>query len=312
MPARNDRTAPAFDSQKPRELRRYFSDLEFLFSRSRITDDLQKKYHATRFLSIDDQDLWESIPEFHDPAASFSQFIAAIFRLYPDADPDRRYSLADLEALIAEFSRIPSLSRTRFLEFYRRFFTISSFLRAKDRLSAPEQFRSFVRAIPSNIWHHAHERLHIKFPNVHPDDPHPLHDLRDAVDFVLIDSSERSLASAFPELPASVSTPADPSIAVLADAIDELTRLVSSQQQLSPTAPRLDSPPSSPRPALCSYCSNPAHFIARCPLAAADIRAGICKRNAEGKVVLPSGMFVPHHIAGPDLRTRISSWHREN
>ncbi|KAJ7871278.1 hypothetical protein B0H13DRAFT_1558144, partial [Mycena leptocephala] len=311
MPARNDRTAPAFDSQKPRELRRYFSDLEFLFSRSRVTDDLQK-YHATRFLSIDDQDLWESIPEFDDPTASFSQFTAAIFRLYPDADPDRRYSPADLKALVTELSHVPSLSRARFLEFYRRFFAMSSFLRAKDRLSAPEQSRSFVRAIPSNIWHRAQERLHIKFPDVHPDDPYPLHDLRDAIDFVLIDSSSRSLTPHFPELPASMPAPADPSIAVLADAINELTRLVSSQQQLSPTAPRLDSPPSSPRPALCSYCSNPAHFIARCPLAAADIRAGICKRNAEGKVVLPSGMFVPHRIAGPDLRTRISSWHREN
>ncbi|KAJ7789720.1 hypothetical protein B0H14DRAFT_3891733 [Mycena olivaceomarginata] len=48
MPARNDRTAPVFDSQQPRNLPKYFSDLGFLLSHSRIADDSEKKYHATR------------------------------------------------------------------------------------------------------------------------------------------------------------------------------------------------------------------------------------------------------------------------
>ncbi|KAJ6533678.1 hypothetical protein B0H19DRAFT_1004813, partial [Mycena capillaripes] len=189
MPARNDRIAPVFDSQKPRDLRRYFSDLEFLFSRSSITGDTEKTFHATRFLSIDDQELWELVPELADPAASFAQFTAAIFRLYPEADPSRRYSIAHLDALVTELSHVESLSRARFFEFYRRFFVISSSLCAHDRLSVHEQSRSFVRAIPSHIWHPVQKRLSIKFPDVHPDDPYPLSDLRDAVDFVLIASS---------------------------------------------------------------------------------------------------------------------------
>ncbi|KAF7335139.1 hypothetical protein MVEN_02265000 [Mycena venus] len=139
---------PVFDSQQPRDLPKYFSDLNFLLSCSRITDNSEKKYHATRFLTLDDQDLWESVPEFSDPAASLEQFAAAIFHLYPEADPDHRYSLADLDALVTELSCMPSLSRLRFLEFYRRFFIISTFLVAKNRLSTPEQSRSFLRAIP--------------------------------------------------------------------------------------------------------------------------------------------------------------------
>ncbi|KAJ6528190.1 hypothetical protein B0H19DRAFT_1243169 [Mycena capillaripes] len=317
MPARNDRIAPVFDSQKPRDLRRYLRDLEFLFSRSSITEETEKKFHATRFLSIDDQELWELVPEFADTTAAFAQFTAAIFRLYPEADPSRRYSLAYLDALVTEISHIESLFRVRFLESYRRFFTISSFLRAYDRLSTNEQTRTFIHAIPSHIWHLAHERLHIKFPDVHPDDPYPLSDLRDAVDFVLIASSTPrspllSAATSFPELPAPAPGPTYPSLDALLDAVNELIHLVSSQQQPSPVASRPDSPPSSPRPTSCSYCGNPAHFIARCPFVSADIHAGICKRNAEGKVVLPSGLFVPHRIAGINLRARISSWHSEN
>ncbi|KAJ7358289.1 hypothetical protein DFH08DRAFT_622811, partial [Mycena albidolilacea] len=324
MPARNDRTAPVFDSQQPRNLPKYFSDLDFLLSRSRIADDSEKKYHATRFLTLDDQELWELVPEFTDPATSFAQFTAAIFRLYPEADPDRRYSLQDLDALVTEFSRTESLSRARFTEFYRRFFVISTFLLAKDRLSVHEQSRSFVRAIPTHVWQPAHIHLRIACPNVHPCDPYSLPDLRDAVDFVLLDSPSQTLLPSPPPPPTSipvdsvtiespVSTPADPFMATLIEATKQLVAIVSSQQAPSPAASQLDLQlPSSQRPASCSYCSDPAHFLARCPLASADIRTGICKRNAEGKVVLPSGSFVPHRIAGPNLRTRISSWHSEN
>ncbi|KAJ7938068.1 hypothetical protein B0H13DRAFT_1585252, partial [Mycena leptocephala] len=117
--------------------------------------------------------------------ASFAYFTAAIFRLYPEADPDRRYSLAELEALASELSHTQSLSRDSFAQFYRRFFVVSTFLLAKDRLSADEQSRIFVRAVPSNIWQRARLRLHIKFSHLHPRDPYSLNDLRDAVDFVL-------------------------------------------------------------------------------------------------------------------------------
>jgi hypothetical protein len=195
MPARHDRIAPVFDPQAPHTLPKYFSDLEFLFLRSHVTTNSEKKYHATRLLELNDQELWEFVPEFADPAASFAQFTAAIFHLYPEADPARRYSLADLDALVTELSHIDSLCRTHFLKFFRRFFLISSVLRAHDRLSAHEQSRSFVRAIPPGIWHLALERLHIKFPDVYPDDPYPLNDLREAVDFALIASASQSLRS---------------------------------------------------------------------------------------------------------------------
>ncbi|KAJ7143921.1 hypothetical protein C8R44DRAFT_864934 [Mycena epipterygia] len=80
------------------------------------------------------------------------------------------------------------------------------------------------------------------------------------------------------------------------------TRSRSNLGQLAPADSHLDSrfvlsqsPASRPnscswssRPFAGSYCSDAAHFIARCPLITADIHAGICGCNAEGKVVLPS------------------------
>ncbi|KAJ7923973.1 hypothetical protein B0H13DRAFT_2315977 [Mycena leptocephala] len=62
------------------------------------------------------------------------------------------------------------------------------------------------------------------------------------------------------------------------------------------------------RPLACSYCSDPAHLIRHCPTVPADISAGICRRNIQGKVVLPSGLFVPPRVEGQNLRARI--YHR--
>ncbi|KAJ7110758.1 hypothetical protein C8R46DRAFT_1279023 [Mycena filopes] len=106
MPARGDRNAPQFDSTKPRELHRYFTDLEFHFTRANVTDSTEKKRHATRFLSVDDQDVWESLAQFGDPAKSHDEFKAAVLKLYPGNDANRKYSLGDLDALIGEYVKI--------------------------------------------------------------------------------------------------------------------------------------------------------------------------------------------------------------
>jgi len=42
------------------------------------------------------------------------------------------------------------------------------------------------------------------------------------------------------------------------------------------------------------------------------IKDGKCKRNTEGKVILPSGAYVLCNISGQWLRDRIDEWHRRN
>ncbi|KAF7374488.1 hypothetical protein MSAN_00333200 [Mycena sanguinolenta] len=335
MPARRDCIAPTFNSHAPRTLPKYFSDLEFLFLRSCITTDSEKKYHATRFLELDEQELWECVPEFADPTASFTELTTAIFRLYPEADPERRHSRSDLDALVSELSRLPSLSRTQFADFYRSFFLISTFLIQKGRLSGFEQSFALRRAIPQSIWPQIAQRLAIKLPDVYPGDPYPLASLRDAIHFVLADSSPSTplssstskLASAAapfisessetlaPTLRAAVDCLVDvlaPSVCVRPSASASRPVLPSAQSLPYPATSHLNLPPALHRPLVCSYCSDPAHFIANCPLVTADVHGGLCTRNAEGKVVLPNGLFVPHRIIGPNLRARISSWHSEN
>ena len=57
------------------------------------------------------------------------------------------------------------------------------------------------------------------------------------------------------------------------------------------------------------YCP---HFIRECLKVEELIREGKCKCNTDGKVVLPSGTFVPREIPGTLLSERIEEWHRRN
>ncbi|EED84992.1 predicted protein [Postia placenta Mad-698-R] len=52
--------------------------------------------------------------------------------------------------------------------------------------------------------------------------------------------------------------------------------------------------------------------VGTCEFAEIDIRDGKCKRNTEGKIVLPNGSFCPRTIPGLTIRDRIYEWHRRN
>ena len=73
MPLRNERTAPTFDSSKPRELPCFFKDLEQLFKRAGLqkaqptqADEQLMKEHAVNYVDYATEQIWKSIPEY-DP-----------------------------------------------------------------------------------------------------------------------------------------------------------------------------------------------------------------------------------------------------
>jgi hypothetical protein len=132
MPARGNCNAPQFDSTKPHELRCYFTDLEFLLDRAAVTDDTEMKKHATRFLSIEDQEIWEGLPSFKAAQKSFSDFKAAILKLYSGNNEDHRFELNDLDALVGQYSQVGILSLNDLKMFYRQFLRITTYLIDKN------------------------------------------------------------------------------------------------------------------------------------------------------------------------------------
>jgi hypothetical protein len=62
----------------------------------------------------------------------------------------------------------------------------------------------------------------------------------------------------------------------------------------------------------CAFCGQSGHFIAQCPIYADYITNEKCKRNLEGKIVLPNGQFTLHSIPGRFIKDHIDEWHKHN
>jgi hypothetical protein len=185
MPFRCDRSAPRFNPDQPRELRRYFADVAVHFARSEIDDDQERKRYACRYVDIDTEELWESRLEYSDRAKSFSDFVQAIYRLYPGSDGQRQWLVADMERLVEERSRICIRTLGDLGDFYRRFITITTFLRSRNRLSERDQSQAFMQGLSREFCDRVLQRLQLKFPDHLSDDPHHLDDIYDVAQFIL-------------------------------------------------------------------------------------------------------------------------------
>jgi hypothetical protein len=101
MPPQGHGSTPKFTPDVPRELQRYFKELELLFGPAQVVDDTEKKKHACRYVDIDTADLWEAIPEF-DGTKTFDEFKSAIFKLYPSSESERKWTIADMDKPVRE------------------------------------------------------------------------------------------------------------------------------------------------------------------------------------------------------------------
>ena len=66
MPAHGGHATPSFDQSKPRELARFFEELEYLFERADLNQEADKKKHVLRYVEFNVEQIWKSFPEFSD------------------------------------------------------------------------------------------------------------------------------------------------------------------------------------------------------------------------------------------------------
>ena len=100
MPARGHATAPKFSPDQPCELCCYLSELENLLAAANITVDKQKKLQACRYLDFESAELWQAIPTFI--GGTYDLWKEALYKLYPGAEADKKYTIADMNKLVGE------------------------------------------------------------------------------------------------------------------------------------------------------------------------------------------------------------------
>ena len=329
MPARGERAAPSFDQNRPRELIRFFEDLEYLFVRATLEDEAEKKKHVLRYVDFDVEQIWKSFQEYTDPTKTYQDFKTAILAHYPDASGDYVYSLNDMDRLIGERQRIGMSTTVELADYHLKFLSITSWLIEKQQLGSLEQQRNYLRAFQPRLLGSINNRLQMKFPDHHPNIPHTVKDVYEAARFIL-QGAATAPQNYFAPQPPGVNPPFVPDGAVslakkeppvkqedlsalfaqFSKTIIEAINLNQNQNQRSRSA-HVHSSTESTRHTDCNFCGGP-HFIKECSLVEEFIKEGKCKRNSEGKVVLPSGIFVPRDIPGTLLSERIEEWHRRN
>ena len=321
MPARGHSTAPKFDPTQPRELRRYFAELEMLFAACSIIDDELKKKNACRYVDIDTSELWESLPEYA-AGISFEDFRKAVHKLYPGSEDDRKWSISDMDKLVGEQLCVGIFDASDLGVYFRSFYNITKFLLSKNRISEAEQSRAFVRGFQPGLWVRIARRLELKFPDHYPDDAYPLDDIHDAAKFVLAGTTSanrpQQSASSSTSNPAPLTSSSAPQIKT-----EDLNTIFEKFASTLVTVLAGSKPSGAPRTntnfrsnqtedLLCVFCGLTGHFISDCLVCQSYINDGKCKKNAEGKVVLPNGQYTPRNIPGRSIKDRIDEWIRRN
>jgi hypothetical protein len=311
MPMRNERAAPTFDSSNPRELPRFFEDLESLMTRANLTAPGDMKKQVLKYVDIDTEQMWKTFPEYTSLTQTYDEFKKAILEQYPDATGDFIYSIRDMDLLIGERQRVGIATMQDLSNYHVQFMSITRWLIEKKYLAELEQERAYVRALQPQFLGLVMNRLAIKMADHHPNVPYKIKDVHEAARFILQGASLQDLPMAPPSSTNSrTNDNGYVKTETLASMMAEFTKTMNealshSRSNVRPFARNQQDSNE------CNYCGG-MHYIRDCEKVEEDIKAGKCKKNQEGKVVLPNGFYVSRAMAGNFMRDRIFEWHRRN
>jgi hypothetical protein len=226
------------------------------------------------------------------------------------------WSISDMDKLVGEQLRLGIHSATELGTYFHAFYTITQFLRHKNRISEAEQSRAFVRGFQPELWVRIHRRLELKNADHYPDDPYALNDIHEAAKFVLHGTSpipihlRDSTATSSQTSAATSSVKTEDINAILDKFASTLLKVLTPQIAQSTRRPPNGQP--SERHNSCNFCGSLDHFMRDCELVMQYIRDGKIKRNTEGKIILSTGAFIPRTIMGKWMKDHVDEWHRQN
>jgi hypothetical protein len=74
MPAKGEQSVPVFNPFKPRKLSRFFSDLEVLFNRAKLTYQTEMKKTTVYYVDFETEQIWKTFPEFSTIGKTYINF----------------------------------------------------------------------------------------------------------------------------------------------------------------------------------------------------------------------------------------------
>ena len=201
-------------------------------------------------------------------------------------------------------------------DFHLKFNAVSTYLIDADLLSKREQSQSYLRVFDPVLLSSIQMRLQIQHPTHHPSLPYSLEAIYDAAGWVLQGATPSSMV--LPTVAPHSHSHSQPSnnqgfvkTEQLGLILTEFTKSIVDAIKSASNTSSATKKTGQTYNLECNFCGGP-HFIRDCEHVTEYVNCGKCKRNIEGKVVLPSGAYVPREIPGKYLRDRGDEWHRRN
>jgi hypothetical protein len=171
-----------------------------------------------------------------------------------------------------------------------------------------------------DLWHWISCRLEIKLPNHDLDDFYPLFEINEAAKHVLHGTSQNSFLQSSVTLTAPPTQPASPyvkaeNLSMLFEQMAQsFLKVLTPQKLMTSHASSSTNTQATTMldPLSCAFCGQSGHFIAQCLVCADYITNEECKRNPDGKIVLPNGQYTPQSIPGRFIKDRIDELHKCN
>ncbi|TFK78559.1 hypothetical protein K466DRAFT_467032, partial [Polyporus arcularius HHB13444] len=179
MPYRGSRKAPTFDPGDPLTVARFFDDLDWMFRRSHIDDDVERLDYVLSYVPNVVWRQWQvlaSLPE----STTYDSFKTMVLDLYPEAEDSHVLSWKSYKELVAERRSQLFASLEDYAAFYRDFFPLSCSLVSRQYMVERTRSADLLSLLHGEQLSRVTTRLSILFPDLHRDALWPIAAINDA------------------------------------------------------------------------------------------------------------------------------------
>ncbi|KAL5522432.1 hypothetical protein ACEPAG_8448 [Sanghuangporus baumii] len=171
---RGDKRAPVFNGSDPKELFRFFNDVEAIAMDANWDASTIIRCGYLYYAKTDIAEIWETLPKASIVPADVANFKMAVKKLYPSLADGKRYSQGKLEQFIAEWAEKGIQTRDEFGTYHQEFLRRASYLIRSNKLTENDSKFTFFRGISGQTRKDVLQQLKIKDPDHERGNPYDI------------------------------------------------------------------------------------------------------------------------------------------
>ncbi|KAE9387301.1 hypothetical protein BT96DRAFT_891162, partial [Gymnopus androsaceus JB14] len=196
LPARNERSAPKWDSKFEEQLPTFFEEFEAVATTAGINNNnTAMKKGVLRYTDQQSMRFWRTLPTYKDAMKTWTEFKDKVLVHYPGALKDAESTMEDLRKVVSKYAGSGVTNSKELLTYHRDFSIIAKSLLTNGILSGVQVASIYTEAFSETIRNRLDTRLQVKYPTKPKGQAYTLTELRKATDYLLSDASTAESAS---------------------------------------------------------------------------------------------------------------------